>query len=120
MNYELAKQLREAGFPQEIVNAKSRYYYKNEKNSIGNDVIVFIQDDKIDSSWVKAPTLAELVESCGSEFGSLSASGGFEKFTPLNTDWVCWRRNKQESYGGENPEEAVAKLWLELNKEKKR
>lgn len=85
MNYELAKQLKEAGFPQsrdgvEFISIKGQMEY-------------FI------------PTLSELIEACGDSF---------EELTKIENNWVV-TGGYQEGKGS-TPEEAVANLWLELNK----
>ena len=101
MTYEICKQLKDAGFPQGIPDC-----YTFEGDWIPEEERRYV------------PTLSELIEACGNEFGSLSRWGGFRKFTPLSDEWVCWKVNGDgyDSCGGKTPEEAVVKLWLELNK----
>lgn len=91
MNYELAKQLKEAGFPQ-------------------GDMGGFNFQDNLNY-----PTLSELIENCGDKFVSLMqtkkrwiATYSQEGFTPTSEN--------DESVTGSTPEIAVARLWLELNK----
>lgn len=87
MTYELAKQLKDAGFPH------SKYWQIINGNMWCDDS--------------EAPTLSELIEACGDGFGYL------EK----NFSW--WARDSEEQFlecRGKTPEEAVAKLWLTLNK----
>jgi len=88
MNYKLAKQLKDAGFPQNIKEDEIRWT-KGFEN-------------------IKNPTLSELIEECGKEFKSL------ERAKRSRTWWAF-------GFGAINvnaktPEEAVAKLWLKLNK----
>jgi hypothetical protein len=56
--------------------------------------------------WIP-PTLSELIGACGGRFSALMVGPGL-------TLWSA-RGNGIEVRGG-NPEEAVANLWLELNK----
>jgi hypothetical protein len=85
MTYELAKQLKDAGFP-------------------------FIKCEH-DESSIKIPTLSELIEACGAGFDHLMrVDEGFLAF-PNDIDV----KNDGEDYLGKTPEEAVAKLWLKLN-----
>lgn len=85
MTYELAKQLKDAGFPQ--------------KGMITPEDMAY------------SPTLSELIEACGEKFEMLSRFNG------------CKPEFQWEATGllegvemGKSPEEAVAKLWLELTK----
>jgi len=104
IDYKLAKQLKEAGFPQEDwewlkdwENKDTGHYNTWEQYSAG-----FI------------PTLSELIEACGKDFWELSQ---WEK-----DNWqVMSNINPSKNGGiittGKSPEEAVAKLWLKLNEE---
>ena len=89
LNYKLAKQLKEAGFPQEFANCTENgiNYY--------------------------APILSELIEACGEDFSGLTYFCGRKKHKweaesccDIDKEWV---RVKAES-----PDEAVAKLYLKL------
>lgn len=107
MNYELAKKLKDAGFPQIPQND------------------CFIDGD--DS--VTKPTLSELIEACGDLFVSLHPNKTifWNQATKKNEfSIVDWRASGDSCEGnitpmhvsvGQTPEEAVANLWLELNKE---
>ncbi len=86
MNYELAKQLKDAGFPQ--------------KDICGHCGTKFHTDT--------FPTLFELIEACGDRFQRLSRMDyGFRAVGMKDSVIFC---------DNNTPEEAVAKLWLELNK----
>lgn len=91
MNYELALKLKEAGWPQHPFNAWC---------GCGAETI---NDPHF-------PTLSELIEACGEQFLSL------EK----NPDgWLASSEedgNMPVGIDGATPEEAVANLWLALNK----
>ena len=88
MTYELVLKLKNAGFPFEFCP------------NIDNP-----KHDKLGCE-LQSPTLEELIEACGNEFGYLAKrfSGG-------------WRASKKNSFkqDGKTSEEAVANLWLSLN-----
>ena len=134
MNYELALKLKEAGFPQNVWNFElSNYAYctldnccnrtlhllhrdNDEGCNTGNDYS-HRQADKT-HSWVKVPTLSELIEACGDGFECI------ERTSYPKTSWRCGSYEgcydgtvdfnvKSE---GSTPKEAVVNLWLELNK----
>ena len=107
MDYELAKGLKDTGFPQE---RKGEYILPESYT-----YVVSNEEDEIKKLRCYIPTLLELIEACGKEFCSLEKCGFFTKSTPVNNEWACYDINKV-SYGGETPEEAVSRLWLALNK----
>lgn len=95
-NYELAKQLRDAGFP-----FKDQRCQECIENHLSCDVSAL-------------PPLPELIEACGDNLRML-----------LNVPHVDRQKHEWEAFGndvegvfGSTPEEAVAKLWLELNNKK--
>lgn len=91
IDYQLAKELKEAGFKSEsfaLINA---------------------------NTW-QAPTLSELIEACGEEFHSLNHDPElYVTSTSPNGEWIAYG-SRCVKVRGKTPEEAVAKLWLELNK----
>lgn len=100
ITYELAKQLKDAGFPQKIRQGVFGYEW-SEKLPDGN-------------LWVNGmaykPTLSELIEACGDRFSTLT------KDFP---GWRCWGKpNPEWDVQGSTPEEAVAKLYLNITKNK--
>jgi hypothetical protein len=97
MTYELAKQLKDAGFPLRIVN-RHEWEFKG-------DLFEGLADDLNDAAL--APTLSELIEACACPRFNLQSQG--------NVLWVADCGTK--SRDGSTPEEAVAKLWLALNSE---
>lgn len=107
MNYKLAKQLKDAGFPQ----ASSGFYYWN-RELLGYGVYMgLLYEDKIVTHSIKVPTLSELIEVCGNEnFFQLT-------FMASNKNWFAECDSCQGK--GSTPEEAVARLWLELKKDEK-
>ena len=83
MNYEIAKALMKAGFPQ-----------KGAGGYVSNPA-----DDKA----LYSPTLEELIEACGVDFKSLN------KY--LNNKWDAKHANGRD-FDGTTPAEAVARLWI--------
>lgn len=106
MNYELAKQLKDAGFPQ-ITN--NHDYYTN----VGM-IFRMWSTRPLKGDEIFIPTLSELIKACGDEFISLDKLVHEEK-----NNWKARgkiTKSKLVHIAGSTPEEAVAKLWLELNK----
>lgn len=93
MTYELAKQLEEAGFPQKVTGS-----YVGKGSGLKRE-------------QVRIPTLTELVEACGKGFLSLVRKSHWEVYGCQQ-----FEGGMQLFTEGSSPEEAVAKLWLELNK----
>lgn len=121
MKYELLKQLKEAGFP-----------IKTMGELIGDrpntDVLVcyrtvVVIKDILDSNNLVEPPLSELIEACGDRFGGLEH---WPRCKAINEQWECYSEQFTKPFEdkdyvefvvyGSTPEEAVAKLWLELNK----
>jgi hypothetical protein len=102
MKYELAKQLKEAGFPQ-----SRKYGYETMMpegfDSHGVKAIDF------EAAKVNVPTLSELIEACGESFRDLSCYHGAP-----DDQWEA-RGLTEEQERGSSPEVAVANLWLALN-----
>jgi len=97
MNYELALQLKNAGFP------KMRF---TTFTATGSDEVILTE----------GPTLSELIEACGDRFDELTKIGH------ENPRWSAFAYSWEERVWGievgrgATKEEAVAKLWLALNK----
>lgn len=108
MDYKLAKELKDAGFPQGKPPATVRYDH-------APDNLIYYQGE-----WVLIPTLSELIAACGEEFGNL----GRYKWPSgdSRSDWLATQQYEAKNLGknekgeGSTPEEAVAKLWLSLRK----
>lgn len=89
MDRELVKQLKDAGFP-----SSERWNFMNG---------IFCNDD-----GYAVPTLEELIEACGEEISSLFRFEGY---------WIARPTQEFNADGeGSTPTEAVARLWLALNK----
>jgi hypothetical protein len=95
VNYKLAKQLKDMGLAQ---GGKGSWTFPP-------DNLVTRHSDR-----VYVPTLEELIEACGERFSGLTADWGVKDWTAHDT--------KDANVGGcgSTPTEAVAKLWLALNK----
>jgi hypothetical protein len=98
MTYELAKELKNAGYPQEVRNG---WYYNPQDHKECVDAGITLEN-------VYIPTLSELIEACGEEFETLTN-------THKRAPWVAVGRDGLEyGMGGSTPGEAVARLWLAL------
>jgi hypothetical protein len=130
ITYELAKQLKDGGFKQngmgglfcfnkfEISTKPHHYFYESFQLFIcllgGNDI----------PEYIYIPTLSELIEACGGSFGILERTrNGWAAMTPDITSQVQLdnpnakiTRAVDIYASGSNPEEAVARLWLSINK----
>lgn len=117
MNYELAKQLKDAGFP---YKEGETYYpiFPDGKRNVG-----FTKEE-----MCKIVTLSELIEACNpfksDEFYLTTELDGWRAFYRYYGFFEHNDKFKKEdgiyevepSVFGSTPEEAVANLWLELNK----
>lgn len=105
ITYELAKQLKDAGFPQ---------------SGRGN----LIKANWIDMEIAYKPTLEELIEACGNGFILFKAEKEWCSAILRNgIQEVAYDSNYiDEKYDhfnvGQTPSIAVALLWLELNKKR--
>lgn len=142
MNIELAQELKEAGFPQEW-RLGSAFYCENELYYIGDVESLSEWKDNPDGSgyhtasnsgcgccsfgvgssvneYTYVPTLEELIEACGEEFKALENTNLVYGNINENERWFAtssYKRNLSYVGGiGKTPEEAVARLWLALNK----
>ena len=99
MNYELAKKLKEAGFPQ-----RKETFAKIGGINFGSQV------DDGTKEGLTIPTLEELIEACGDGITILENWGD---------GWSAYEE-EQNLIGietkGKTLSEAIANLWLKLNK----
>lgn len=103
MNYELAKKLKDSGFPHKCAMLGGED---------GNDEYCFHRDWFEEEGFLCVPTLSELIDACGEKFYRLQIGPS------LMGDRNVWYAYMDEETGmiGDTPEEAVANLWLKLNK----
>jgi len=126
ITYELAKKLKENGFPQE-----GYFWYVKW---IEGDKTGITLESKIDLNWTEAeysynkyerlcinPTLSELIEACADKV-VLHSPGSYdvseEYWMSSETEWTAFKQGISETVKafGSTPEESVAKLWLAINK----
>ena len=94
MDYPLANELKNAGFPQ---GGRGRW-------TVDPNRIVVRSEDR-----AYVPTLEELLEACGDDFVGIHRRD--------RETWQCARSSERAPIqNGKTPTEAVARLWLALNK----
>lgn len=100
MDYQLAKELKNAGFPQKEHN--------------GFSGIIPVMNGAEKTSYY--PSLSELIEACGGKnFGLCRNNARTEEKAWGAFDHCIYEL--AENFGdGSTPSEAVARLWLALNK----
>lgn len=118
MNYDLARRLKEAGFPQYHLQNRSGYFWDFDKSwwhTLEND-----HPDEEDSIY--SPTLSELIEACPKIWKIEEwFEGDFTlQFYNPREQWFVGYASTDDWYEGPNgegstPEIAVAELWLKLN-----
>lgn len=91
MNYELLKELKDAGFSQGVKKGEVEY--------------------KPEHGLLHKPTLSELIEACGMTL--LGLTRGIEDDKHI---WIASSGIGLNDVTGSTPEEAVARLYLALNK----
>jgi hypothetical protein len=90
ISYELARMLKQAGFPQsELARAQRKAGY----------------------DYVSMPTLSVLIEACGREFGAL----GRKRTSWIACGYIAQYGEWKIVHAGETPEDAVARLWLSVH-----
>ena len=99
MNYELAKKLKDAGFPMPKKDGCPNCW-----GDLGRGC-----DD--DCGKERYPTLSELIEACGESFETLCRI----KRANLPVRWAATRPPVDYEVLGDTSEEAVASLWLALH-----
>lgn len=106
IKYELAKKLKDAGFPQEMKDKSADDTYDPHMYSPYKGEQLFM------------PNLGQLIEACGEDLVDLRRDG--EEWAAISNLTFEGRFDSDISlYGsGTNPEEAVANLWLALHETK--
>ena len=106
ISYELAKALKDAGFPQD--GEGFRYCDECPEHEIH-----FLDHGLV---YVLAPTLSELIAACGEDFKILTRDKGLLSDL-TNLPWAAVAT--EEIFGlGPTPEEAVAALYLSIHEKK--
>ena len=113
MDYILAKELKDAGFAQDTELGFG------QRSPTGKGDWLYVPTGKPSSDMVYFPTLEELIEACGTAFALLNYSSGVKSMRTEETlTWVAggYKAGLLVDYSGSTPTEAVARLWLALNK----
>lgn len=113
MYYELATKLKEAGFPQTGVDTYSKDNWKLLSDGSGRGMPI----DRNLGAY--CPTLSELIEACGEFFCRFELQYHPNKHITMDCWWAYARDLKDNTFdiGGQTPEEAVAMLYISLNKD---
>jgi hypothetical protein len=127
MTYELAKQLKDAGFPQNTISHFALQSGFRRKGVAGLEEEPFwdwgIKHGGVFNSErdVACPTLSELIEACGEGFFAIShwydgwqSEGGPIIEGPKEEDGKRPFTAQLQFKFCHTPEEAIAKLWLAL------
>ena len=118
LSYEKCKELKDAGFSQGDFLGNHFYTYNSQDRGKIKMVGFEVKgQDEVNKKDIKIPTLSELIEACGDKFDRLE-----QQFVNLDgEDEISWAACYDKVLlveRGKTPEEAVANLWLELNKNK--
>lgn len=115
MNYELAKQLKNAGFVQpsgEAIDTMDGYFLCECSHLSGDPDAKTVFGDTHEKAY--KPSLSELIEACGKRFKFLER---IQMVDDTDDGIEIWFRcNDNTMTDSHFPEEAVATLWLVLNK----
>jgi len=118
MDYELAKKLKDMGFPSKYKNWECKECGKPyEDSEVGTSCVSCGWNGarKVDVVF-RAPTLSELIEACVTNKEERCFYRLFYDW--FEKQWEADAGTSDEHFAGygKTPEEAVAKLWIELNK----
>lgn len=142
LDYKTCKLLEHVGFPQDHFDYGDKlfsYAYCAKENCCGNELHLIHKDNDeggdvgndyshgsysswkddpnywkdIRDSYVKCPTLQELIDAC-------IQTGKIERMTIEweHAEWNAWGDGYYQHDAGDTPEEAVAMLYLELKSQK--
>lgn len=110
MTYKLARQLKDAGFKQ-----RNGFHLGAKMNGFFAPTEMETPED-----FAYEPTLSQLIEACGDRFKCLFTETFEYEPSSVRIDWVCDGLLEEPitmyRARGSTPEEAVASLWLALNK----
>lgn len=107
ISYELAKKLKDAGFPQD----RDGDGYELGSNGLRRSYQSF--DDFLEYAY--APTLSELIEACGDEVRLQSYWSENDLMWQADNSSNFYVKENQIAGVGSTPEEAVALLYLAIN-----
>jgi hypothetical protein len=105
MNYELCLKLKEAGF-------KSEHVLDMDTGAWCTNCPWLRNEESKGFEEMCYPTLSELIEACGDKFKFIE----IQNYHINQPRWTALDCEGEHRTFGSTPEEAVAKLWLALNK----
>lgn len=116
ITYELAKKLKDAGF---VATLKFGNYYYDKNGEFKNWAFPEDREPSYEQGDWCIPTLPELIEACGDKIslhhdGTMWSAGKIGEI--IDNGLLFWNVRFSRAVLSETPEEAVANLWLELNK----
>lgn len=127
MDYDLAKELKEAGFPQNSVmewefdptTKEAELHEKGLRGCARCGAIVSGLRPHLAVQRADCPTLEELIEACGDEFFSVQrhhqVAGRSDSGIFFRAFGVRPKDGHNISADGPTPKVAAARLWLALN-----
>jgi hypothetical protein len=116
MNHELAAELKHAGFPIGAYRAGHKFYpheddpgWTDAARRHGIILNTYDRENRLQDirNGFYCPNLSDLIDACGKHFARLYI---------IKTIWTAEGPNMVQIAIGDSPEEAVAKLWLAVNK----
>lgn len=102
MKYELAKKLKDAGFPQKFIFPDDLELKARVAMARDEDIVTY-------------PNLSELIEACGDGFEYLNRVHGGGWVAGTHDTPIEGTLGVSNFENGTTPEEAVANLWLALH-----
>lgn len=120
MDYELAKELKNVGFPQMgdgkalVLHSADMFEDEGEQSMavISWERYVLIAPEFKDREVFYWPTLSEIIEACGDNFYQLVRND--EEYESKVWGWYASQHTGMggQTDGGKTPEIALARLWL--------
>ena len=110
LSYKLAKQLKDAGFAH-VIKWGTNYYIKSGQLLYWNDID---NEFEIEREGIGIPTLSELIKACGRIDFKLRQMYSVRENKIF---YVIEIPGADDMERCKTPEEAVTKLYIELNKE---
>lgn len=112
LDYTLAKELKVAGFKQGSIDQERPHSWYDA----GGDLSDWWTGD--DGTYI--PTLSELIEACGEELIAIQReypeSSDGKTWCAVREWYAYYPPEVERGEYGNSPEEAVARLWLAINK----
>lgn len=119
MEYDLAKQLKEAGFPQVAEWSRGYWDWPSRLEEVDGEGCFpdfkWNPDhaEKYKDNYIYFPTLSELVDECGKDFVGLIRHDDNSGWTAFKHGDSLWDKDRHSE--GTTHLEAAARLWLALN-----